>query len=205
MLPFSPSEADKITGVTDELQRNWRRRGYLKPKARTRVTYNLFDLCEMMALDRLAARGTGPRLSLPLAKLCGIGVAWHALRRPSAYEGQLHLVGSWDPEWFAGIKLPDRADHQAQSIRDGIFRANKIGAVPMRFFVWWADGSHEWYSNLDFGPAAQDPRVAGAVMFLDIEALALWIGANAGRAFVHVELTASTAPDAAFPKRSRNK
>ena len=103
MMQFSPAEAERITLVSNELQRNWRRRGYLAEKrSTTRSSWDLFSLAELMVMHLLSAR-VGPLLARPMATACAHGIAWHALSAAESYEGDPHLVYSWDAEKFAAI------------------------------------------------------------------------------------------------------
>jgi hypothetical protein len=76
-------------------------------------------------------------------------------------------------------------------LRDRIFRARGTEGMPNRFLIWFADGRYEWCDSLDTAfdnRGSWDPRFAGAVLLLDLDALAKLIVERAGRAFVCVEL-----------------
>ncbi len=66
--------------------------------------------------------------------------------------------------------------------------------IPTQYFIWWATGEEHFDCSLDraFGAlSATDPKVQGAVLVLDHQALGDLLLDRAGRALVHVEIVAA--------------
>lgn len=61
--------------------------------------------------------------------------------------------------------------------------------VPVRFFIWWANGEHAWEFDLQkaFGDESDDPRYHGATIVIDQDAVASMLLKRAGAPFAHVE------------------
>ena len=83
---FGAKDVERISGTSMNALRDWRRHGYL-PKKPGHPKFNCIELIEVWAMNMLAHRGIGPRLTTGIAKQCGIVGAWFALREPHAYEG----------------------------------------------------------------------------------------------------------------------
>jgi hypothetical protein len=211
LTSFTPGEVEKITGLSNVMQRDWRRRGFL-PSSAGHARFDPFALAEVFVMKLLADRGIGPVHSKEVADWCAIGVLWHALKAVDAYEGDHHRTFEWEPEEFrpkpdpslvaavkkmvaaAGEELPEGTDFtwgaKADWLTRQILRQRGHGRViPARFFIWWADGTHGWHESVDqaFSDSSSDPRYAGAVIALDLGAIAGTMSDRAGRAFVHVE------------------
>lgn len=62
-LIFTPVEAEALTGVSNALQRDWRRRGYLPGKEGSRVAYSLEALSRLFLL-KLFERYSTPAKSM---------------------------------------------------------------------------------------------------------------------------------------------
>ena len=61
---FTPAEAAEATGVSVDLQRDWRRRDLLKPQRGSGHTrFRLPDLCRLYAMKVFSDIGVGPRRS----------------------------------------------------------------------------------------------------------------------------------------------
>lgn len=225
---FTPGEAEAITGVSTTLQRDWRRREFL-PKGDGHARFDVFALAEMLTLKLLADRGIGPQLAKDVSDWCAIGMAWEALRSKDAYEGDHERTYDWQPEEFRPKRelAPDAlaamekaaaevAGHpvdlsffdpgwgeKALWLRKQVLRLRGHGRViPAPVFIWWADGSHTWRETVQaaFGDLLfNDPRAAGAIIVLDLSALAETLRARAGRPFVHVEFPADEAGEIDSP------
>lgn len=223
LTSFTPGEVEKITGLSTMMQRDWRRRGFL-PTAAGHARFDPFALAEIFVMKLLADRGVGPVHTKEVADICAIGILWHALRTVDAYEGDHEQTFDWEPEAHrpkhdasvldrlneiceaAGMELPKRMDStwgvKADWLTRQVFRQRGHGRViPARFFIWWADGSHEWHVSLDqaFSGSSFDMKYAGPVIVLDLGAVAETMSERAGRAFVHVEFEADEAGNLLSP------
>jgi len=212
---FTPAEAERITGVSTALQRDWRRRGYL-PTLEKHARFDMFDLAGLMARGLLASRGIGPQLTEEVIPWCVSGIAWHALKWVDAYEGDHHRTLDWRPPQFRPSReiSPEMEELLRRAAADdgklaewsksydpawserGNWLARQIlslkgfpRVIPARYFIWWANDQHVWHESLDkaFDGWSDDPRVAGPVLVLDLQALASQLQQRAGRALVHVE------------------
>lgn len=225
---FSPSEAEAITGLTTTMQRDWRRRGLLPTNDR-HAKFDVFALAEMATLKMLSDRGIGPQIAKSAAFWCSIGIVWQALHFIDAYQGDHLRTFEWLPEAECpkvpplpedianlakrtGVRVPASGSihwgAQAMFMQRHVF--TMIGAehvIPARYFIWWADDSHIFHVSLDraFSDLSADPRYAGPVVVLDLQAIAEALSQRAGRAFVHVEYEVDAesgrvkAPDPAEP------
>lgn len=65
MMPeYTPAQAALITGVSVDLQRDWRRRGYLNSRPDGKHNrYTFRDLCLMFAFKAFSDAGLGPRFA----------------------------------------------------------------------------------------------------------------------------------------------
>jgi hypothetical protein len=82
-------------------------------------------------------------------------------------------------------------NEQAAWLVQEIFNERGIAEPPQRFFIWFADGRYAWENSIDrVFPAAptSDPRIAGAVLVMDLAAMGAAIVERAGRAFAIVEV-----------------
>ena len=207
---FTPAEAERITGVTTTMQRDWRRRGILKKEGDT-ARFDLFDLCELLTLKLLSDRGIGPKAAAEVVTWCGYGVAYHSLDAVDAYEGDHHrtneargltdiplstadrdaIIAAMEAAGEKGPAPTVRWGDKADWLRGQIYRARTGGGVvPGRLFIWWADDTHTFHLSVDMALSnmtSADPRIAGPIVVLDFQALSYMLTARAGRAFVHVE------------------
>ena len=85
---FSPGEAEKITGLSTTMQRDWRHRGFL-PKNDGHARFDLFTLAMMMVLKLFADRNFGPQAVKTIADITARAIAWHALEFVDSFEGDI--------------------------------------------------------------------------------------------------------------------
>jgi hypothetical protein len=180
MTLFTPGEAARITGVSLDLQRDWRRRGYL-PASEGHARFNLFDLGGMLVTQMLSERGVGPTHTREVAPLCAAAIAYFALTEPGAVEGLD------DRSNLERIKRQVLRDHPSN-----VFRHSRPG----RFFIWWPDGTEWWDESIDrafarrmlqeseTGAAPQKP--ASPAIVIDLEELGELLQRRAGRPLVCV-------------------
>lgn len=98
LTSFTPGEAERTTGLSTNMQRDWRFRGFL-PKSDGHARFDLFDLSGMLAMKMLSDRGIGPQISRELFPWLSAGIAYSVLKNHEAYEGD-HLRGL--PPTFPG-------------------------------------------------------------------------------------------------------
>lgn len=212
MTTFTPAEAERVTGVSTALQRDWRRHGYL-PAGEGHARFNGFDLAEMWALKLLSDRGIGPQQGCDVADWLSGGIMMHALQHRHAYEGdsaalqdlrdveapedlarhveaaaekarpgEQYSLGSAPMSWLAMTNKLARAVLRKHGRPKGIGRV-----LPARFFVWFADGTHRWDESIDACFSGAKRATTGAVVVLDQFALGKALVENAGRPLVYVE------------------
>ncbi|RQW41376.1 helix-turn-helix domain-containing protein [Novosphingobium sp. LASN5T] len=210
LTAFTPAEATAITGVSQDLQRDWRRRGFL-PRSEGHARFDLFGLAELLTMKLLSARDIGPKAAAEVADWCGNGIAYHALDAVDAYEGD-HLrtnearglddrplsdderskLATLISQTGGRYDAPDvRWGDKADWLRRQVYhKRTGTRVIPGSLFAWWADDSHSFLLSLDEALAdmlSGDPRLAGPIVVLDLQALAYTLSERAGRAFVHVE------------------
>lgn len=92
LTQFTPAQAEKITGISVDQQRNLRRHGYLA-QSHGHARFDGFGLARLAAIKGLSDRGIGPSLTakadegLDIATLCATGILWALLDWIDAYEG----------------------------------------------------------------------------------------------------------------------
>ena len=174
---FTPSEAEKISGLSVTKQRDLRRHGFL-PEVEGHARFDAYDVAELLFVQKMSARGVGPKHAFEVAKTCATGIVHHALGNPSAYKGDhLTLIEKgivppviWDDQEIAMVEgLLDSADRLGVSqdlIRQSVtkegfeerrqaeFLQRYITALyggkvlPAPYFIWWADNSEFWAKNI---------------------------------------------------------
>ncbi|TVR06363.1 MAG: hypothetical protein EA385_15765 [Salinarimonadaceae bacterium] len=209
LATFTPGEAERIGPLATNMQRDWRRRGFIPPSP-----FDCFALAEMQALKALADRGIGPQVAKDVSSICAMGIVWSALGWREAIDGDLSRLLDDLPD--------DVKDAQAQSVREALdaiaerqgqaiteptdphwgYKTRRVKnalwksrgfprVLPGRFFIWWADGSHLWHTSLEQAfddLSSSDPRLAGPALVLDLDALGSTLLDRAGRPLVHVEI-----------------
>lgn len=92
LTQFTPAQAEKISGVSVDQQRNLRRHGYL-PHSEGHARFDGLGLARLAAIKVLSDRGIGPSLvakaddGADIATICATGILWSLLGRLDAYEG----------------------------------------------------------------------------------------------------------------------
>lgn len=227
LAQFTPAEAERITGVNTALQRDWRRRGYL-PSNEGQARFDVFQLARMTVLKLLADRGIGPALSHEEAEWCALAAVHSAFRDRDAWDGEHKQALTWldeyaspppvDPmivafveranEQGADVPVPTEGSHwgeQSLYLTRRLWRHTKQARVlPAPLFIWWADGSHTFDTSFEKARGATfstDPKVAGPIIILDLDAVGGTLVDRAGRAFAHVEFVPVGEGDAARNER----
>lgn len=211
LAQFTPSEAERITGVNTALQRDWRRRGIL-PSSEGHARFDIFSLSRMVVLRCLADRGVGPSMAVEAADSAAVATAWAALDFRDAWDGEAERALTWvlstppplDPalaevigmaiKGGVDIELPAHGSHwrlQVNYLRYLLWSTTQLPRVlPAPLFIWWADGTHGFHQSFDRARndiLSTDPQTYGAIIVLDLESLGHILLERAGRAFVHVE------------------
>jgi hypothetical protein len=176
---FTPGEAERITGISVALQRDWRRRGLLRPNEDGHARFHFVDLGELLFLKVVAERGIGPQQARAIASLAGGAIAYYALCHDGAFEG--------DPVPGANPMNAAIGAIRAVATDKVIHRA-----VPAPLFIWWADGTELWHVSLDraIGTLAEEDiekKLGGPVVVVDQHILGGIMLARAGRPLVVVE------------------
>lgn len=104
---FSPTEAARITSVSADLQRDWRRRGVLTMDVGRRATFDTAQIGQLMVRRALSNIGVALQDSKKAAFLGGALVAEYALRcHPDAVDNETDINL---PDWIAQLPaLPMR-------------------------------------------------------------------------------------------------
>ncbi len=167
LAQFTPSEAENITGLALATQRDWRRRGFLH-KGIGHNRFDLFDLIEMLARKMLSDRGIGPLASESISDFLVSGISHRVLDYDSCFKADSAKLDADAPEF--------NFDRFSRLIRVKKF-GNIASVIPARFFLWFANGKHQWVKNIadcfeDSNSSYALTNVAGPVIILDQEAIA---------------------------------
>jgi hypothetical protein len=180
MTTFAAAETEAITGVSAQVQRDWRRRKIL-PSVNGHARHDVVALAELIALRSLGERGIGPQIAKKSSELMALGIALAALGDPSAIAGS--------PINLDVEKACDVAWHVISS------RYNLKDPLPI-YFVIWANGSHHWTNDIGSALSVRNTaarllgdraeEISGAVIIVDTYALGDLIRRRAGRPLVTV-------------------
>lgn len=198
---FAPGQVEKITGVSVDRQRDYRRHGFL-PKVEGHARFDAYEMAALFFVNAMAARGIGPQVAFTYAHTCATAIVWHALGRTDAYDREafgiltarnmVPQVAITDDELnalratisecgFSADKVQEVASREGlRNGREAEFLQRYISgmyhnqAIPAEYFVLWADGSEYWTKSLDeaFDDIAEaDPRRAGPVTVLPLASM----------------------------------
>lgn len=163
---FSPSEAEKITGMTVETQRNNRRAGYLA-KQPGHARFDLFDLLSMAFMTDAAKFGIGPKFSVESAEWVAHHALYFALMRDETFDKK-------------NCYQPSVGDGRAAFTR--LFGRPRV--VGTRVAVLWADGSDYYAETVDQAVDSLnegDPRIGQPMMVIDLSDFASRIVSRIGK------------------------
>jgi hypothetical protein len=171
---YGAAEVERITGVSPELQRDWRRRGILaKLDQPGRAKYSLSDVIEIAALKTLADAGLPVSMAGDLAGLAILPVIDNFLRWPGVYE-------------FTGHELSDAEKSE-------ILARHVVGVTDDENWLYAALGRDEPIMgrtsdlrNLDGGL-----RGAKAAIIVDLTSLAAEITDRAALPLIKFQVEAS--------------
>lgn len=185
LTSFTPAEAAAITGVSNDLQRDWRRHGYIA-KRDGHARFDVFDLAAMLSMKLLADRGIGPKLSFEVAEYCALGITGCALKWVDSWEGD-HL----SEKLFEHTRAKEWGTVSAFLTRQ-LWRAQTRPPLqPAGCFIWWADGDHVFRESFDEAISqlsTSDSKTDGAIVVLLFDSIASMLIDRAGRALCHVEI-----------------
>lgn len=193
LTTFTPSEAEKITGVSAARQRDYRRHGFM-PIGDGHTRYDAYALARLWAFSLLGAQGIGPMRASDVADAIAAGVVYHSLctsdgadfarkvhREHSGYGGALV------PRFF--ILFPDGSEHFDESVDEAIGHMSPDGvdAINEKIEARLHNGSFLPITPEVVGRADRDHRVPGAIVVLDLRHLGEMLTVIAGRPLVHPE------------------
>lgn len=183
LTTFTPGEAERITGLSTAMQRDWRHRGFL-PKNDGHARFDAFGLAAMLVLKIFSDRGIGPQFAEKITEITSRSIVWTALELPEMFEGDL--------DW----ERPEYSERPTYLLLDGHRRGlwNALGfppLIPSRFLIVFADGSEWWDASLDHAFADErnktPEKLSGPIIVLDQEVLGDLLAERAGRPLVHIE------------------
>jgi len=178
---FTPADAERITGCSVTLQRDWRRRNLLPPnEAGREARFNAVALGELLFMHVMADRGIGPQQTRPIADLAGGAIACYALQYDDAWSGEMPP---------GGLSMSTAVGAIRKIAPSPILQG---GAIMAPLFIWWADGTEFWDTSVDHaiaGVAEPDmyKKLGGPVVVLDQNLIGALLVARAGRPLVHSE------------------
>lgn len=146
LTQFTPAQAEKITGISVDQQRNLRRHGYLS-KSEGHARFDGFGLARLTAIKMLSDRGIGPSLTakaddgFDIATLCATGILWSLLDWSDAYEGDhFSFAAPWPPS--KSLSKED-VDLLAEAAKKYGYPENEIKRIVEKPASDWAERS-EW-------------------------------------------------------------
>ncbi len=176
---FTPAEAERITGVSTDKQRDWRRHGYL-PSSDGHARFDIFALAKMTVMGMLAEHGIGPKRSNLDSVWSAQFIAYRALEFREAWEGDdTRSFPSIDEKW------------RAPALLNTIWREARLSAImPTRYTVWWANSEATFINSVDEEVeryVSSETSLAGPFLVIEHTPIASLIIDRAGRALCHVE------------------
>ncbi len=175
MEHFDSTEAEAITGVSQMLQRSYRKRGYLPPQP-GHSRHDLFDLADMQFTRAMAARGVEILLAKRFAGRVAQGITFYALSHSDAYAGPVGVDYDLAPQALAVLQ------------RHAPMGSDCAIVVPVPFWVLWADDTATWMPRLDGDLFEREraQKTAGPVIIFDQQAAGEALRQRAGRPLVRV-------------------
>lgn len=184
---FTPADAERIAGVSVDLQRDWRRRGYLE-KQEGHARFSVFDLAQMLVLKTLSERGIGPDRAKDVAETAATEVAIAALRWSDAWDANVQLLRPESMNWgeFSDLLCSEATTEQlfSRTMRPRLSVAHDAK------LIWWSDDSFRLTGSIDdalSSVSSSDPKVSGAIIIIDLAGLASRMIDAAQRPFAGAE------------------
>ena len=171
---FSPAEVARVTGISQDLQRDWRRRGLLEKKTQGWEQFDLDDLVKLSVAGLLIDRGLPASVALNAAVAPNIQFLTIIAERSTEFDPRLpeHEQNNW------ATKIPEFTKRR--------FRRFYVWAKPIHpydLFVGVTDNVNELFDKW-----RQEGKDAGAAVVVDLEWLADQIIERTGRPLMRVEL-----------------
>ena len=175
---FTPAEVAKITEVSPELQRDWRRRKLLRPNQRGHARYEPHVVAELMVMKLLAQHKVGPSQTHKMSKRLSRDVLWHAF---SNCDGALEIEG--EPELVANFRRELKCGPD-----DLLMAIAGVKMVPTSFAVIDRNGKCIQTGDDHALAGAIREQGEGAVVVVDLDWIARRLAKRAGRALVTIKL-----------------
>ena len=183
---LSPAEIERVTGVGAELQRLWRKRGYLASRAPGHARFDIFDAAALAVRQVLAKRGLSPRFSEACGALAAPMVVVCALMYA---DGVCDVMG--EPDFVAQF------EHEYHKDAALICELSGIGETDVRrYLLAFDDDEPQLAENLS---EAIEQSGAESGYFVNLDVLGMRIAERSGRPLV----TARVGPPAASPAEKR--
>lgn len=155
MFAFKPADAERVTGVATQLQRDWRGRGYLA-KSEGHARYDIFGLAGLWVLKMASDRGIGPSVAKDIRDQLGGQIGWWALRNVGAWQAraeQWDAVPEQNHEGERPTPFRGKLRHLANMALFGRAEEHDVN----RYFIWWPDGSFTPSQSIDGSLLQADP------------------------------------------------
>lgn len=148
LITFTAGQASQVTGLTPVMQRDWRRRGFLKA-VEGRAEFDAFDLSDLKTMKLLSDGGVGPAASRQWKRAVAYCVVSRALMSPDAYDGAAP-IDLTEQDHIRRALLREHAGEP--SVYTGDFLpagAHQLILQAPRFAVWWGEDSASMGDSLD--------------------------------------------------------
>lgn len=165
---FRAIEAEKITGISREMQRSLRKRGFL-PAAEGWAAFDVKDLTFLYVIGRLAAANIGPKAAERISRTAALVIRYRAIHLPGAVS---------DPERLRGdeplIHLPPKLNRRG------------VDFPEQPALVVFTDGSAEYADEGEILSVMRE-RTEDVAFVFDLDAAAQQIVARADRPLVLIQ------------------
>jgi hypothetical protein len=181
LITFSAGQASQVTGVTPVMQRDWRRRGFLK-SVDGRAEFNALDLGELRIMKLMSDLGVGPASSRQWKRTVAYCLISRALMSPQAYDGAVPT----DPNSQDSLRRSLLREHATEP---GTYTGEFIPAgshykllKAPRFAIWWNEDYGILGSSLDklHNAHIRADRPTTPAIFIDVHGAATDLLREAG-------------------------
>lgn len=172
---FGPGAAERITGVSADLQRTWRKRGFLPARADSRTSFSTLDLAALMIRMQLVHWGISPSTSIydPSDSLSMLWFALMNIDETCEVSGPALLVSEFEQKWH------DQTGWIAHVIK---FREDSVN----RYFA--VDSKGKTFRFSDSG-RMQDFSATSSLLIIDLMNLGEELAKGSDSVLLHVEIT----------------
>lgn len=178
-LTFTPAEVEEVTGLTTTMQRDWRRRRFLKVQPQSHARFRTKEVAEILVMKLLADRGLGPASTRSFSRRAAESVLWYAYENSNAVatRGTSEEIAEYHRIFGQDLKEIER-----------LIGTKTAGLC--KYFVAFSDNDFVNSSDLDecFGRESIQPAVV-----LNLEAIGSHLVAKAGKPLVQIELRSKRA------------